>query len=147
MIKINEEIRSYIGLKFEDIIKEFFVLYNGKNIKNIKLDFDEIGPWWGKNLQGNSEEIDIILKNTKEKQIIACEVKWKNELTGIDIIKNLEKKSTNIPFSGMIKYILISKSGFTKEAIKYMSSKNMLYLDLNDLSFYFDKYANSIKLT
>ncbi|NQU78617.1 ATP-binding protein [Candidatus Woesearchaeota archaeon] len=136
--KINKDINSFIGHKFEDIVRELLILYNGKKIKNLKINFDQIGPWWGKNSDGKAEEIDLVVNNTKDRELIICEVKWKNTPVNIPMVEDLVRKSVFINASGSFKYLLISKSGFTKECIEYLDTKKMTYLTLEEISSLFE---------
>jgi len=63
---VEENLNSYIGRIFEDIIKELLVLYLNEKIKNVEINFENIGSWWDRN--GN--EIDIVAYNEKEKKIL-----------------------------------------------------------------------------
>ncbi len=136
--KIEAGIDSFIGLRFEDIIKELLVLYNTKKIKALDIDFDAIGPWWGKDKDGNPEEIDIVTSNKASRQIIVCEVKWTNKPVDVAVIRGLDRKSRLIDATGTINYLIASKSGFTSECLKYMDEKKMTYLGLDDVKKLFE---------
>jgi len=131
---IKENLNGYVGRIFEDIIKELLILYNTKEIKEVKLNFENIGSWWDRN--GN--EIDILAYNLKEKEFLMGEVKWTAKQLDIDIIEELERKSKFINYGGNYKFIFVSKSGFTEKAINKMKELNALYLDLKDVSVLFD---------
>lgn len=132
---IKENINAYTGRIFEDIVKELLILYNTKEIKKFKLNFEDIGSWWDRN--GN--EIDIFAYNLKEKDFLIGEVKWTSKQLDLEIIEELERKSKFINYGGNYKFIFVSKSGFTEKAINKMKELNALYLDLNDISELFDK--------
>jgi uncharacterized protein len=134
LIKILEnDINSFIGYRFEDIIKELLILYNGKKLKNLEINFDEIGVWWNKN-----EEIDIVLNNKRTKSTIVCEVKWSTKEISLKYIKDLERKSKLLNLKGRINYIFVSRKGFDKNCISYMDEKNIIYLDLKDIENLFN---------
>src|SRR3989338_9239571 len=69
---IEENLNSYIGRIFEDILKELLVLYVNKKIKGIEINFENIGSWWDRS--GN--EIDLVAYNHKSKKILVGEIKW-----------------------------------------------------------------------
>ncbi len=137
--KIGKEINTFIGFRFEEIIRELLILYNGKNIKKLNINFAEIGPWWGKNKEGGTEEIEIIANNKTTKQIIVCEVKWTNQPVDIGVVKELDRKSKLINATGTIHYLLVSKAGFTPECLAYMDAKQITHLDLDEVSGLFEK--------
>ncbi len=137
--KITDSIDSFMGFRFEEIIEELLILYNAKRIKNLKIDFEEIGWWWGKNKAGGTEEIEIVTNNSSTRELLLCEVKWTNDPLTVADIKKLDEKSNLINASGVFKYLFISKSGFTSACLEYMDEKDMTYLDLKDLTGLFDK--------
>ncbi|MFW6311950.1 MAG: ATP-binding protein, partial [Nanoarchaeota archaeon] len=96
-----ENYNMYLGNVFEEISKQYVAkVYN----------YPILGKWWYK-----ENEIDIVTGNKEE--AIFCEVKWKNEKTGIKILKKLKQKASLLPIKKK-KYMIISKSGFTKELEK-----------------------------
>ena len=137
--KISADINSFVGFRFEEIVQELLILYNSKKIKGLGLNFTEIGPWWGKNADGNSEEIEIVANNPQTKKILVCEVKWTNEPVNMACVGRLIEKSKLINAAGSINYLLVSKSGFDEECIKYMDEKKIIHLDLVEMSGLFDK--------
>ncbi|MEK6833624.1 MAG: ATP-binding protein [Nanoarchaeota archaeon] len=132
---IKQDLNSYVGRIFEDIIKELLILYNTKEIKGLKLNFEDIGSWWDR----NSNEIDILAYNLKEKTFIIGEVKWTNKQLDINIIEELERKSKYINYGGTYKFLFVSKSGFTEKALKKMQDIGAVHLDLKEIKDLFDK--------
>src|SRR3989344_495858 len=132
---IKQDLNSYIGRVFEDIIKELLILYNTQEIKGLKLNFENIGSWWDK----NNNEIDILAYNLKEKSFLLGEVKWTNKQLDTDVVEELYRKSKLINYGGSYKFLFVSKNGFTQNALKKMQELNAVYLDLNDVKELFDK--------
>ncbi|MBU2522822.1 MAG: AAA family ATPase [Nanoarchaeota archaeon] len=132
---IKQDLNGYAGRIFEDIVKELLVLYNNKEIKGLKLNFENIGSWWDR----NSNEIDILAYNLKEKTFIMGEVKWTNRQLDIDVVEELERKSKYLNYRGSYKFLFVSKSGFTEKALKKMQDIGAVYLDLKDIEKLFDK--------
>ena len=132
---IKENLNSYVGTVFEDVVKELFRIYLNKRIKNIEINFENIGRWWNK----RGEEIDVVAYNSHAKWILVGEVKWSNQPVDRDILDNLQRKARLIPFSGTYQYLLVSKSGFTQNCKKEIQKLNVLSLDLKEISDLFDK--------
>ena len=131
---IKNELNSYIGKIFEDVIKELFILYNGKKINDCLIKFENIGSWWDRN--GN--EIDVIGYESKDRTFFGAEVKWTSKPVDIDIIDELMRKIKLVDLKGEYQLFLISKSGFTANAIRKMKDLNFVYLDLQDVKALFD---------
>lgn len=131
---IKENLNSYTGLIFEDIAMELFMLYLNKEIKGVKINFENIGRWWDRN--GN--EIDLVAYNDKEKTALIGEVKWTNAQVDTDILHELIRKAGLLSFNGRIQYVIVSKSGFTEKCIAKMEELGVLHLDLSELTKLFD---------
>jgi len=132
---IKENLNSYVGRIFEEIIKELLILYNTKEIKGLKLNFENIGSWWDR----NSNEIDILAYNLKEKSFLLGEVKWTNKQLDTDVVEELYRKSKLINYSGSYHFIFVSKSGFTQNAIRKMQELKAIYFDIKDIRELYDK--------
>jgi hypothetical protein len=132
---IEENLNSYVGRIFEDIVKELLVLYLNKKIKGVEINFENIGSWWDRT--GN--EIDIVAYNEKEKKILVGEVKWTNTLAETSLLDDMIAKSKSINFNGRYQYLLVSKAGFTDECLAKMKQLNVLYLELNEITKLFDE--------
>ncbi len=132
---IKQDLNSYIGRIFEDIARELLILYNTKEIKGLKLNFENIGSWWDR----NNNEIDILAYNLKEKSFLLGEVKWTNKQLDIDVIEELERKSGYINYGGTYKFLFVSKSGFTERALKKMRDIKATWLDLKEIKDLFNK--------
>lgn len=132
---IKEELNGYMGRIFEDIVKELLTLYNTKEIKGLKLNFENIGSWWDR----NNNEIDILAYNLKEKSFLLGEVKWTRNKTDREVVDNLLRKSKLITFSGDYKLIFISKNGFTERAMQRMDELKAIHLDLKEIERLFNE--------
>jgi len=129
---IDKDLSSYIGYVFEDIVKELFILYNQNKIKDITLNFTNIGSWWDR----KSNEIDLVIEN--KNGLILGEIECRNKMMDADIIKELIKKMQFVNYHGKIKFVLISKSGFTDSCKKLALETNTTLLDLKDIENLFD---------
>ena len=132
---IEENLNSYVGRIFEDIVKELLILSLNKKIKGIEMDFEDIGSWWDRN--GN--EIDIVAYNHKEKKILVGEVKWTNKMADIDILNTLMERAKLLPFSGRYQYLIISKNGFTEQCLIRMNTLDVLHLNLKEITALFNE--------
>ena len=132
---IKQDLNSYVGRIFEDIVRELLILYNTKEIKGLKLNFENIGSWWDR----NSNEIDILAYNLKEKNFLLGEVKWANKQLDVDVIEELERKSKYLNYGGDYKFLFVSKSGFTERALKRMQDLGAIHLDLKEIEELFNK--------
>jgi len=132
---IKQDLNSYVGRIFEDIVRELLVLYNTKEIKGLKLNFENIGSWWDR----NSNEIDVLAYNLKEKNFLLGEVKWTNKQLDTDIIEELERKSKYLNYGGTYKFLFVSKNGFTERALKRMQDIGAVHLDLKEIEDLFNK--------
>ncbi len=132
---VEESLNSYTGRIFEDIVKELLVLYLNKKIKNVEINFENIGSWWDR----NNNEIDIVAYNEKDKKILVGEVKWTNKQVDARILDGMIAKSKAINFNGRYQYLLVSKAGFTNECLAKMKQLNVLHLELNEITQLFDE--------
>jgi len=124
--RINKEIKEYCGRIFEDIVKEFFIFMNGKEILNKKIEFSECGKWWELN-----EDIDLVLKSKSKTTFI--EVKYKEKKMGSECFERLKEKSKKTSAGGIFEYIIVSKSGFEKELVD-RKIPSLLLIDLEKLT-------------
>ena len=113
MVKIKENFSGFMAKIYEDLAVE----YTLKNYPLLKA-----GRWWNKD-----EEIDVVGVN--EKFILVGECKYSNKKVGIDIFKELERKSKKIESRLPIKhYLLFSKSGFTKDLMEIEKNREDVVL-------------------
>lgn len=131
---IKENLNAYTGKIFEDVCRELLVAHLNKEMEGYLLDFENIGSWWNR----SGEEIDIVAYNRKSRKIIVGEVKWTNRQTDVETVESLMRKSKLINFTGEYKFLLISKSGFTENALSRMKEINAIHLDLKDIERLFE---------
>ncbi len=133
--RVMENLNAYVGRAFEGIVHEMLLLYNGRQIKGLEIDFEEAGNWWDR----KANEIDIVAYNRKKGTILLGEVKWANEKTDVGGFEDLIRKSRLVNFRGVARFIMVSKSGFTKKCIEKMEQMNCVYLSLADIEKLFDE--------
>ena len=132
---IKENLNAYVGRVFEEIVKELLIKYNTKEIKGFSLNFENMGSWWDR----NSNEIDVLAYNLKEKTFLLGEVKWTNKQLDSEVVEEMHRKSKFINMEGKYKYFFVSKSGFTEKAIAKIDEIKGIHLDLKEVSELFDK--------
>ncbi|MBK5247329.1 MAG: ATP-binding protein, partial [Peptostreptococcaceae bacterium] len=127
LIKI-EDLSNYLGKTFEDICKQYIMLNYTDSIIN------KIGGWWGNNLlEKKQEEIDILAISSGGEAIFG-ECKWRNELLGEEVLRNLQRKANLFPEYDKKTFYLFSKSGFT-DKIKELAhiEGNIILVGIEDL--------------
>ncbi len=96
---------NFVSFAYEDYVKETIMQDPVSYLGFVPL---KIGRWWN-----NKEEIDLVAFD--ENNIAFIECKWRNQLTGVDVLKSLKKKSDLVNSMLKAKYIIFSKSGCTQE--------------------------------
>ena len=105
---IKNDYHNFISKTYEDLAIKY-ILNN--------CDVIKCGRWWNK-----SNEIDAV--GIAKDYLVVAECKYSNKKVGIDILEQLKSKVHFIETSMPVKkYILFSKSGFTKELEALKSHK------------------------
>lgn len=128
---VRKDSNTYFGTAFESVAKEFLIAINkkdgedgksGKDKKDRKgglpFRFLEIGRWWDKDV-----EIDLIGFNKTTREILFCEVKWKN-LTKNEaehIMRKLKEKAVKVKGKWIEHYCLIAKEIGHKEELDFLA--------------------------
>ena len=93
--------------------------------------FTSIGWWWHKDV-----EIDIVALNENTDEIVFCECKWQNREIGVGVLKDLRDKSKYVRWNNSTRverFMVVSKSGFTREAVGYAGAHNFILLTSEEL--------------
>jgi uncharacterized protein len=126
--KVLPEIDHYSSLAFEEICQQYFWL-EGLSGKLTFLPIN-IGRWWNA-----SEEIDLAVIG--EKDVILVECKWSNRPVGKNVLADLERKAEIFQRElgdRKTQYALCSRSGFTSQLIKILTTRSeVLLLDLDQI--------------
>ncbi len=116
--QVISDIESFISLTFEELSNELIIHKSkSKNVVNY-------GSYWDKKI-----EIDLLIE-IKDGTIIAGETKWKNHKVCKNILKTLQKKCERVEL-GATKFVLCSKSGFSKE-LKSKQNNEIMLFELKD---------------
>lgn len=128
--EIIGNVNKYLGYAFEDICKEWLMEMNG--MKKLPFLVKKIGRWWGNNkVEKKQEEIDIVGIN--DKRMIFCECKYRNEKIGMNVLKDLIRKSALLGAEES-RYYIFSKSGFKDELVDYAKDrKDINLISLNQV--------------
>lgn len=105
--EIAPHIDRYMGMPFEDICRQYLILY-----ADVPFTIREIGSWWGGNPETKvQEEIDILAVGGKN--AIFGECKWQSDPADLAVLKDLKRKSELFCGFDHKYYYLFSRSGFT----------------------------------
>jgi len=124
---IKKDFPEYSGHMFEFLVEE---MIRNKHILD-EFSFSKIGRWWHKDM-----EIDIVALNERTKEILFCECKWQNKKTDVSVLADLKEKAKYVIWnneSRKERFVVVSKSGFTKDAESFAKENGFLLFDLNDL--------------
>jgi len=125
---IQEDFPNYMGAIFEDISTQ--ILRSKVPAGKLPL-FTQWGKWWHK-----ENEIDIVALNEDTCDILFCECKWRNRKLERSIIEDLLKKSEYVVWKNNERinhYAVISKSGFTEDAVRFAKNKGVHTFTFSDL--------------
>jgi AAA+ ATPase superfamily predicted ATPase len=117
---LKENIDSYVGKTAEDVMRQL-----------LREKYPKVGRWWKKD-----REIDIVALNERDKEILFGEVKWRNRKIGCDVVDELMEKKDLVQWHNedrKEKFLIVSKSGFTKKCVERMEDEGILHWDLRDV--------------
>jgi hypothetical protein len=129
---IRKEFNSYFGRKFEEISRKFLIMLNAKNKLPFQLEY--LSNWWGYKREDDKRkeiEIDLLGFNQKTKQIIFTECKWKDNVDGEEILRELKGKSRYVHWQNERRkeYFCIIAKSFKKK----IKQENLILFDLKDM--------------
>ena len=128
--KIKKELNSFLGLAFENTIRELAkIFFEGKYQTYMKY----IGYIREKN-ERKTFDIDILAINEKTKQILAAECKWQSKVNAEKVVKELNEKLSYVDWhKGKRKesFAIFAKS-FSKR-IKNYEGKKVYCFDLKEI--------------
>lgn len=131
---IKPYLEDYTGKIFEEVCKQYF-LRNISEKEKLPFRYHQIGRWWGNNPKlKQEEEIDLLMYTNDMKKVCCVECKWKNEKIGMDVVKDLIRKSELLNQFEEKYYGFCSKTGFKQEVIEYAkSNKNIKLYTLEEI--------------
>jgi hypothetical protein len=105
-----EQLSSHTGRAFEECAKQY--MWRALKEKKLPISFKNIGRWWGNNSkERREEEIDFIA--LADDNAVFGECKWRAAPTGEDVLDDLIRKAGLFSEFTNVRYMLLSKSGFT----------------------------------
>ena len=116
-----------IGRGIEKVIRTFLE-ENG----SIPFVQDGSGSWWDRS--GN--EVDSLFYSRRKKALVVGEIKWRNRPTGPDVVRDLLNNMEKIDWHNhkRTEYAFImSREGFTEDAISLMKEERVLGITVEDL--------------
>jgi hypothetical protein len=115
--KIKASVVDILAKSYEEFARAFVR-------EKIKSDFESVGRWWD-----NDNEIDLVAINSTGKKILFGEVKWSNKQVGTNIFMELKEKAKKVDWflkNRKERYVLFSKSGFTRDMIKLAKNEKVM---------------------
>ncbi len=118
---IKNDFPSFASFKFEEVVRDI-----------VSREYAITGSWW--NRQG--EEMDIVSIDEKNKDILFGEVKWRSRPVDWNVVEGLKKKADLVQWhknDRKERYLIVSKSGFTKRCLEKMEDENVMHWDIIDI--------------
>jgi AAA+ ATPase superfamily predicted ATPase len=111
--EVERQLNAYMGLVFEDICKQW--LFEQAKRNALPFFIGSLGRWWGTNDKTRlQEEIDLMAERNGEALLAEC--KWKNSDVGMDVFRDLQRKSKMFAYENFYYYIF-AKNMFTTELL------------------------------
>jgi uncharacterized protein len=119
---IRPELDHFASTVFEQVCEQYFWQ---KGLQG-KLAFEprRIGGWWKAN-----REVDLVILG--EVQVMLVECKWSSHPIGIDILRGLEAKASEVMREARMEnpmYALCSRSGFTDQLFELARERKNVHL-------------------
>lgn len=121
---ISNDLLSYIGIKFEKICEQYLIKksYDGE-LKFVPLHY---GKYFGKDHNGNTFDIDVILHD--DKHLIAAECKFTNKIFTINDMEELILNSKTLGIKD-IEYYIFVKNNIDPNINRKYKNINVINLD------------------
>ena len=140
---IHDQLPAFTGHVFEKIVRELFILYQGRDIMGVPILFDEIGSWWPSKgeLPGMKDtgDIDVVARHEKSKTTYVADVKFTTDEYGFREFNVFQERIKNLPYGGSVLPFIVSRSGFKSDFVKHAKERKIPLIDLEQLSSLFDK--------
>jgi AAA+ ATPase superfamily predicted ATPase len=121
---------DYMGAVFEKMAMDYLLKYK----KTLPLDVGLTGRWWGNDPERREQtDIDLVIFSHDEKKALFGECKYRNEKTGPEVLKELERRSLLLTGPQQRFYALFSKAGFTPAALKSAKSTGASAVTLEEM--------------
>ncbi|MDR1405340.1 MAG: ATP-binding protein [Candidatus Methanoplasma sp.] len=125
--EVERHFEMYMGLVFEDVCRAF---------THQKLGYRTVGRWWGSDpILKTPAEIDIVASEDKyEKKVgLFGECKFTKDRIGADVLELLIDRSRLVGGFDEKRYVLFSRSGFTKAVTERAETSGVMLFGPEDL--------------
>jgi len=134
---IKNELPMLASIVFEDAVIEIIKKLNGKQWNGMPINVEALGQWWDR----KGEQIDVC--GHAGNVLLLGEVKWRNEQTDADIPRDLLRKKAYMTRGTKLEQyrpvlFVVSKTGFTEAAKRFMQEHAMHAFDLSDVTKAYD---------
>jgi len=123
---IRKQMPHIISMKIEDIVKDI-IITDAKLISPT-----EAGRWWNR----TGEEIDLVATDERTSDILFIEIKWTNRKVTQGMIKDIKRKAELVQWrreKRNDRFLIISKSGFTKGFLDASKENNIYHWDYSEI--------------
>jgi len=127
MENIAEDLDTYLGPVFEDIVREAFL----KWCKDTKTTWDNVGGWWYK-----EDELDLVALSAQRNEALFGEVKWTRNPVGTEVLDRLKSRAPLVRWGKpgrKDKFLMVSSGGFTKKCLERMDAEGVAHWDMDTL--------------
>ena len=136
--KMKENLNTYIGMAFEEIIKDRMVHWDQLESVPFPFPFEKIGRWWGPYREDGVKkvaEIDLVALNEQTKQVLFIECKWKHvtQKNAEKILVKLKEKSKFVQWNDNKRREYFGIAAKKVEGKAELRKQGFVVLDLDDL--------------
>jgi AAA+ ATPase superfamily predicted ATPase len=130
--QIAPRLDAYMGLVFEQIVREAYVRYHRRwGLPTAR----EFGRWEGADRQRENVEIDLVGR-LDDGRLLVGEIKWSSSSYGLSLHTGLQDKLRRLAFSGQgwaneaggAVYLYVSAAGFTPEMEQFAATDPRIVL-------------------
>jgi AAA+ ATPase superfamily predicted ATPase len=127
MQRVAPYLDEYLGLAFEDVCREYVRRYAEERLG--ALPDGEVGRFWHRDA-----EIDVLCRNLDGTHTIG-ECKWTRRPVGESVLEDLQRKAVLLPEPWRMapRYVLFSRSGFTKALRERQNEGDVTLIGLEEL--------------
>jgi AAA+ ATPase superfamily predicted ATPase len=121
---VREDLPAFVGRGFEEICLELLRRMNRAG--RLPVRCDEIGTWWHKD-----QEIDALGIQKRGDELLACEVKWSENVNAESILAALKAKLAHVPIRRAREHCVVIARSFSRK------TKEATLISVDEFSRYF----------
>ena len=119
------DLPNFIGPIFEEISRQYLRRMNiNKQLPFVAKTF---GRWWGKDKQGNVQEVDVVVDSILDKKMIVGECKWRDSFKLTKTIDLLSQRAEIFGKYTTYKYLFVKNNDISVEDGVTVVTLEMLY--------------------